>query len=483
MTRSGTPARGRAAPAPSSRAERHVLAVGKLGRRLIAAFIGVVLATLLLYVLIATTSTNADLDHFVHVQEVTVADTTAMTAGTAFHGGKWDIPGLRSATDTAAIAGAGVQVLSSGGKVLVQSPHYAGFPATTQIGRSITTRGSRVGFVRVRFGPGGLRASLGRLNAQRWSARVLAFVLALALAVAVSVLMAMRITAPLERLLAAVRARGAGDRKVRITDLHAVGELGELLQVFNAAADEVDQRDQAQRALVDNTAHELRTPVAILQAGTESMLDGLSEPTRENLASLHDEVLRLSQRLDDLQALARANSATIRLTLADHNLDVIARDAADRLADSYEAGNVRLHLDLEPVTISCDHQRMLEVITNLMTNALKYSRPGGSVTVETVQSDHSHAFVRVTDTGIGIPADELPRVTERFFRGAGSPAVASGSGIGLAIVEELARAQHGTLHITSQVGSGTQVTVTFPLEASQRSRRAFPGRAARSPGS
>jgi two-component system, OmpR family, sensor histidine kinase BaeS len=481
MTRFGAGARGPAAPAPPSRAERRVLAIGKLGRRLIAAFIGVVLATLLLYVLIATTGTDADLDHFVHVQEVTVADTAAMTAGTAFHGGKWDMPGLRSATDTAAIAGAGVQVLSSGGKVLVQSPDYAGFPATTQIGRSVIARGSRVGFVRVRFGPGGLRASLARLNAQRWRARVLAFVLAVALAIVVSVLMARRITAPLERLLAAVRARGAGDRQARITDLHAVGEIGELLQVFNAAADEVDQRDQAQRALVDNTAHELRTPVAILQAGTESMLDGLTQPSQENLASLHDEVMRLSQRLDDLQALARANSATIRLTLADYNLDVVARDAVGRLADVYEAGNVRLHLDLEPVTIACDYQRMLEVITNLLTNALKYSHPGGSVTVETKQSDHGHACVRVTDNGVGIPADELPRVTERFFRGAGSPAIASGSGIGLAIVDELARAQHGTLHITSQLGSGTQVTVTFPLEISRRSG-AFPSRAARSSG-
>ncbi len=459
MKRSG-PAR----PARPGRAPRPALGVGKLGRRLIVAFIGVVLATLLLYILVATMDTNRDIDHFVRGQENAVASTAAMAAGTAFHGGRWNLADLKTVTDTAAIAGAGAEVLDSGGTVLAKSPDYARFPATTQIGRPVVTRGSHVGFVRVRFGPGGLRAAVGRLDAQRFRARILAFLVALALAIVVSVYAARRIVAPLERLLIAVRARGAGDRQVRITDLRAVGELGELVDAFNAAADEVDQRDRAQRALVANTAHELRTPVAVLQAGTESMVDGVTEPTQENLASLHDEVMRLSQRLDDLQALARANSATIRLTVAHENLAAIARDAASRLADVYGAGDVRLQLDLEPVTISCDYQRTLEMITNLMTNALKYTRRGGTVTVETRQTDQGDACVRVIDTGIGIPADELPRVTERFFRGAGSSAMASGSGIGLTIVDELARAQRGKLDITSRPGSGTQVTITFPLD-------------------
>jgi two-component system, OmpR family, sensor histidine kinase BaeS len=452
------------------RPHRSLFGVGQLGLRLIAVFVSVILATLFLYVLVGTTVTDTGFDHFVRAQENAVADTAAMTAGTAYHGGRWDVAALSSVTDTASIAGGGAQVLDSRGKVLAQSPGYARLPASPQIGRPVIAGGTRTGLVRVRFGSGGLRAAVGRLNGQRWRARIQAFALALALAVVVSVGVARRITAPLERLLAAVRGRGAGDRRARITDLRAAGELGELMQAFNTAADEVDQRDRAQRALVDNTAHELRTPAAILQAGTESLLDGITAPTRENLASLHDEVMRLSQRLDDLQALARANSATIRLTLERQSLDAVVSDAAGRLAEVYAAGGVCLHLDLEPVAISCDYQRTIELITNLMTNALKYTAPGGTVTVETRQSDHGSALVRVSDTGIGIPADELPRVTERFFRGAGSSAVASGSGIGLTIVEELARAQRGKLDITSRLGSGTQVTITFPLAPALRRR-------------
>ena len=110
----------------------------------------------------------------------------------------------------------------------------------------------------------------------------------------------------------------------------------------------------------------------------------------------------------------------------------------------YEVASVRLQLELQPVAILCDYQRMVEVVTNLMTNALKYTRAGGTVTVETGQCDLGGPLLRITDTGIGIPADELPRVTERFFRGADSSSIAAGSGIGLTIVSQLVRAQRGS---------------------------------------
>ena len=134
----------------------------------------------------------------------------------------------------------------------------------------------------------------------------------------------------------------------------------------------------------------------------------------------------------------------------------------------YEVASVRLQLELQPVAILCDYQRMVEVVTNLMTNALKYTRAGGTVTVETGQCDLGGPLLRITDTGIGIPADELPRVTERFFRGADSSSIAAGSGIGLTIVSQLVRAQRGILEISSEPGSGTRVMVTFPKASARR---------------
>jgi two-component system sensor histidine kinase BaeS len=436
--------------------------IGKLGIRLIAIFISLVVVTLLVDVIVGTATVTGDIGQFATAQEMYVVDAAALSAGAAFEHGRWDQRDLKSVIDAAALAGGGVTVLDAHGRQIAEAPGYAGFSRTPQLSRPILASGSRVGQVRVRFGSGGVRAAVARLSDQRWRARVYAFLIAVALALVASILLAGRITGPLDRLLVALRSREAGDRRARVRDVRGVGELRELLLAFNATTDALDGRERAQRELVGNVAHELRTPVAILQAGTESMLDGITEPSRANLSSLHDEVLRLSVRLDDLLALARASSASIQLTVGRHDLAGLARAAAGRLSDPYAASGVALELRLEPADIRCDDQRTIEIITNLMTNALKYSRDGGTVTVETRLAGPDDACFQITDTGIGIPPDELPRVTERFFRGAGSYAVASGSGIGLSVVTELVRAQHGTFTITSEPGTGTQVTVTLP---------------------
>lgn len=303
------------------------------------------------------------------------------------------------------------------------------------------------------------------LQAERWRARIYAAAAGVLVALLVSVLMAKRITSPLERMLATMRARIAGDRAARVTDVRAVGVLRELLEDFNRAANAFDQQDQAQRNLVANVAHELRTPVAVLQAGHEAMLDGVTEPTPQNLSSLRDEVLRLTRVLEDLQTLAAAEAAAIQLRLVRQDFAAIAGAAADSLSAAFEMAGVSLRTDLTPVCIMCDYDRIREVIANLLTNALKYTSSGGEVTVETWPSEPWRALVRVTDTGIGIPPDELPHVTERFFRGRRAAEYAAGSGFGLTIVSELVRAHAGSITIASEPARGTEVTVILPRAA------------------
>ena len=143
----------------------------------------------------------------------------------------------------------------------------------------------------------------------------------------------------------------------------------------------------------------------------------------------------------------------------------IAGAAADSLSAAFEMAGVSLRTDLTPVCIMCDYDRIREVIANLLTNALKYTSSGGEVTVETWPSEPWRALVRVTDTGIGIPPDELPHVTERFFRGRRAAEYAAGSGFGLTIVSELVRAHAGSITIASEPGRGTEVTVILPRAA------------------
>ena len=240
----------------------------------------------------------------------------------------------------------------------------------------------------------------------------------------------------------------------------ATGELRELATAFDGMADTLDRQEQLRRDLVADVAHELRTPVAILQAGHEALLDGVAEPSPQQLASLHDEVLRLGRMVADLQELAAADAAAIQLTLRECDLSEIAADAVDSLAGRFDSAGIAVERRLEPAAVRADRRWLHQIITNLLTNALKFTPAGGTVTIQ-VGPAQPGAVLTVSDTGIGIPADELPHIFDRFWRGR-QAAPRSGSGIGLAIAAELARAHGGELAARSQPGRGTTMTLTIP---------------------
>jgi signal transduction histidine kinase len=247
-------------------------------------------------------------------------------------------------------------------------------------------------------------------------------------------------------------------------------------------ADASDEQDKLRRNFVADIAHELRTPIAVLQAGLEATFDGLAGSTAEDLGSLRDEVLRLARMVDDLQRLASAEAAVLQLMPMPADLAGIAQAAADRLADSFDAAGITLLRRLAKVQVLCDQRRIQEVTTNLLTNALKFTPSGGIVILETgpQDQDEDQALLRVSDTGIGIPAEDLPRVSDRFFRSQRTAGIA-GSGIGLTIATEIVRAHHGTMDIVSKPESGTQVTVMLPAASPQVSRAGLTGHARRRP--
>ncbi len=310
-----------------------------------------------------------------------------------------------------------------------------------------------------------------QFESRRLQSRLIAAGIAALIALGVSLVMARAIGGPLELLLEAVRARGQGGRSVRVKNVRGIGVVRELLQSFNRTTDALDEQDRLQRNLVADVAHELRTPVAVLQASHEAMLDGITDPSRENLESVREEVLRLAHMVDDLQRLAAAEAAALQLTLAPQDLATIAAEAAGNLGGSFGTAGVSLVRRLTEVHVRCDADRMREVISNLLTNALKFTPTGGTVVLETGAGESGQAMVRIGDTGIGIQPDELPHVTERFFRGVRAPQMAGGSGIGLTIASELVHAHGGELAITSKPGSGTQVTVLLPAIDPVESRR------------
>ncbi len=452
------------------RPNRRILGIGELGRRLILAFVGVALATVVAEAISASVTADADLRRFVTAQETMQATAAASAAGTAYLGnGRWNAARLTPVFDVIDGTGAAISVRQPGGAVLRASADYARFPAQPAVSEPVDVRGQRVGLVTLRFDDVGLGEAADRFGTERWHSRLYAAAIGVLVALLASVAITRRISAPLERMLTAMRQRGTGNRNARIADLRAVGVLRELLEGFNGTADALDRRDRDRRNLVADVAHELRTPVAVLQAGHEAMLDGITELTPANLRSLHDEVLRLSRLLDDLQALAAAEAAALQLNLGSLDLAAIAADAAASVSEPFELAGVQLTTVVARVHVSCDRRRMREIVINLLTNAMKYTPAGGTVVVEAGPRGRSEARLTVRDSGIGIPADELPHVTERFFRGKRSQELAAGSGFGLTIVSELVRAHNGTLVINSEPGVGTEVIVTVP-QAPRRDR-------------
>ncbi|MFE7169450.1 ATP-binding protein [Streptomyces sp. NPDC057616] len=325
--------------------------------------------------------------------------------------------------------------------------------------------GRAVGSVRLVFPSGS--GSAGLSVAWGWVAAAAAG--ALVLALAVSWFVTRRLTAPVVRVAASARALAAGDRTAR-AGIDAPGELGDLTRAFDAMADDVGRAERARHRLAADVAHELRTPLASLQAGLEELRDGYAEPSAERLAGLHDQTLRLGRIIGDLGELAEAESARLSLHLTEVDLTALAVAAvAERGAELRTAGLTVLTVPgPAPLPIRADADRLHQALGNLLSNTARHCRPGDTVTVATLATA-SEALVEVTDTGPGIPSDELPHVFDRLWRGTRARA-GGGSGIGLAVVRELITAHGGTATAAAAPGGGTRMTLRLPRAAPQGAR-------------
>jgi two-component system, OmpR family, sensor histidine kinase BaeS len=431
-----------------------------LGLRLALAFLAVALAAVALLAGLAAAFVSADVSSLASGQRAELASAIAVAAGAAWdRNDSWASADLSPLLDLAATSGVDLQVRDTAGRTVAYSPGFATGTAPAS-SAPVVVQGQHLGTVLVRFSGSGLGAADNVLRTALLRAIAGAAGLAALLALTAGLAVARRITRPIARLINATRAMAAGDRASRAGDVRAPGELRDLAAAFDQMADTLDRENQIRRDLVAGVAHELRTPIAVLQAGHEALLDGVAEPTPAELSSLRDEVLRLARMVDDLQTLAAADAASLQLQRRRTDLADVAANAADSLARRFEAADVALHRQLAGAPVLGDPRWLHQVATNLLSNALKFTPAGGSVTIA-ARRDGPNAVLEVTDTGIGIPAGELPRIFDRFWRGQGA-AQTSGSGIGLAIAAELARAHGGGLAASSQPGHGTRLTLTLP---------------------
>ncbi len=436
--------------------------IGRLGLRLALVFVAVALAAVAAAITSASLETTRDVNQLIRVQRIDAIRATARAAAAAYDHAGWDRARLMALANLVSRSGAAVQVRNMTGHVIHASPDFAAARGEPQLTEPVSVRGRQVGGVTLRFGHKGLAGAIEQFQAQRWPAWIIAAGVAALIALITALLVSHRITASVDRLIRTARARGRGEPGARAGDVGGFGEIRELAGAFDQMADTREEQDRVRRNLVADVAHELRTPIAILQGGHEAILDGLAAPTNEYVTSLRDETLRLGRMVDDLQRLASAEAAALQLRLSPCDLGAIVLSATASLADSFDSAGITLRRRLAEAWIMGDPPRIYEVTTNLLTNALKFTPLGGTVFVETgpVQG-REQSRLTVTDTGIGILPEDVPRVSERFFRSSRTSGIA-GSGIGLTIVSEIVRGHHGTVDIESEPGTGTKVTITLP---------------------
>jgi len=285
-------------------------------------------------------------------------------------------------------------------------------------------------------------------------------------ALLVSLFFSRSVVAPLRAMMKASQriAEGHYDERVRVSGSDELAQLGAR---FNSMAGRLEQTETMRRQLLGDVSHELRTPLTAIGGYMEGLIDGVLPATPETYEQVRHEALRLGRLVDDLQELSRVEAGSFHLDVHPTSLSVPLATTAKRLSLQFDEKQIRLTLslpaDLPPVL--ADEDRLTQVLTNLLANALAYTPPGGEVTVS-AQKTGGEVRVAIKDSGVGIPPEHLSHIFDRFYRvdKSRSRGAGGGSGIGLTIARRLVEAHGGRMWAESEgENKGSVFFFTLPV--------------------
>jgi two-component system, OmpR family, sensor histidine kinase BaeS len=309
------------------------------------------------------------------------------------------------------------------------------------------------------FGPRELLFS-SRIRNAIWAGTLVAA----GVGVLVSVWLASRIVKPVVELTQAARAVTRG-WPMPLVAVAGRDEMAELGQAFNRMAVRLAEEDEQRRRLFAGIAHELRTPLSVIQGTLEGILDRVVEPTPERIAALHSQAVLLKRLITDLRDLSLAQAGQLQLNRQAIDVSRIVRETLEALAPLADERTIALRLEMpERLTpLQLDPDRMRQVVQNLVENALRHTPPGGEVRVRLRDGNGEGLHLEISDTGGGIGPEDLPHIFEHFYRADRSRARSSGgTGMGLAIVRSLVEAHGGHVSAESAPGRGSTFVVTLP---------------------
>ncbi|MGM0471333.1 MAG: sensor histidine kinase [Bacillota bacterium] len=280
-----------------------------------------------------------------------------------------------------------------------------------------------------------------------------------------SFIISKRITSPLRQMSAIAQAMEQGDLNKRIK-IDSQDEIGTLADNLNSLASHLQNLEQLRQNMTADIAHELRTPLTTIRSHIEAIEDGIIEPNQKNLESINEEIIRLVKLVEDLQELSTTEAGQQDFEFEKIDLAQLIRNSVNNIAAAFSDKEIDLQLDLTEINFISDQEAVTKIINNLVSNAYKYTSDQGEISIVTRLEDDK-VLIKVKDNGIGIPKKELPYICERFYRvDTSRTRRTGGTGVGLAIVDELVKSLEGKLTINSELGAGTEVMICLPTNLS-----------------
>jgi len=336
-------------------------------------------------------------------------------------------------------------------------------PVEIQKGIPLVVNGQTVGWLLEPHSPFQWERNTPQATFLRTLNRVVLFSAAGALVIALVLggILARSLTRPLRELSAATQVIAQGELGYQV-EVHSKDEIGQLAGSFNQMSADLAKANQLRKQTTANIAHDLRTPLSVIMGYTEALSDDKIEGSPEVYATMHQVSQHLSHLIDDLRTLSLADAGELPINLQNINSTHLLERTAAAYASQAQSKEISLRVKADPdlPEIEVDPERMLQVMSNLVSNALRYTPSGGWIELS-ASAEQDDVAIRVQDNGAGIAPEDLPKVFTRFYRGDKSRQQNGEAGLGLTIARSLVEAQGGCISVDSSPAEGTTFTIRF----------------------
>lgn len=288
-------------------------------------------------------------------------------------------------------------------------------------------------------------------------------IISLIIAVFIGHILSKNISKPISKMIGVTKNIANGEYEHRFDKDTKLKELSELQDSINIMADSIEKQESLRKQLTADMAHELRTPLTSVSTHLEAMITGLWEPSEERLESCFEELNRITTLVKDLERLANVENGCYKLQKSPFDMFELIKRVSDNFEYKIKEKKIQFELIGEEVLIEADQDRIFQVVTNILSNAIKYTSEEDKIIIK-LYKESQYATFEIVDTGIGIPKEEVVHIFERFYRADKSRnRKTGGAGIGLAIVKSIIEAHNGKIEVESVLGEGSTFKVYLPL--------------------